>query len=156
MIPIGFIGWQSPLQPEPGDAIVIVVQGASQRFERGLARELAQAYGDAIVAWRRDEPLPAPPETPEWRAFPDTIPEDGQRVVALFLDAIGWRALSQRGELAERRFDRPAKALCVYYAAPPFGLFVDRRPLPGSAPCDDRRRWAAYAWRPALASDLTA
>jgi len=25
MIPLGFIGWHSPLQPNPGDSIVIVL-----------------------------------------------------------------------------------------------------------------------------------
>jgi len=156
MIPFGFIGWQSPLQPDPGEEILVVLpaEHAAQRFVRGVARELAAAWGEAIVAWRRHEPLPAAPAG--WQAFPDAIPADGQRVAAMFLDTIGWRALTVRGEMAERRFDRPTCAVCVYHAGPPFGLFVDRRPLAGFAPCDDRRRWAAYAWRPAGAEEVTA
>lgn len=153
MIPLGFIGWHSPLQPDPDDRIVIVLpaEAAAQRFARGVARELSFAYGEAIVAWRRDRPLPA--AGPGWHAFPDHIPADGQRVEALFLDTIGWRALTVRGAMAERRFEREATARCVYQAMPPFGSFAERRPLPGHPACDDRRRWAAFAWRAVTGED---
>jgi hypothetical protein len=156
MIPFGFIGWSSPIQPDAHDAIVAYRLEPCGRHAlvRGVARELAAAYGESLLAWRRDAALPALPGDGAWQRFPDVIPRHGQQVVALFLDTIGWRALGATGMTA-RRYDGPSLATCVYHAALPFGVLVGRRALPGHPDCSDRLRWAAYGWREAHSVDVS-
>ena len=156
MIPAGFIDWSSPLQPELADAIVVlrVDERGEHSLARGVARELANSYGRDIIAWRRDEAVPVLPADPRWHRFPDEIPQPRQRVVAMFLDTIGWRALSRQGEMGARRYDGPSKAVCTYLEGLPFGNLSDRRMMPGFPDCSERLRWAPYAWRPARDEDL--
>lgn len=155
MIPLGFIDWASPLQPEAQDAIVVCRLDAagSHAIARGVARELAAAYGQNILAWRRDAALPGLPGDGGWRRFPDEVPVHAQPVETLFLDAIGWRALSLRG-MSSRYYERPSRATCVYHAGLPFGAMVARKTLAGFPDCSDRLRWAAYGWREAGEASL--
>jgi hypothetical protein len=158
VIPAGFIDWSSPLKPELADAIVVlrVDRDGSHALARGVARDMAAAYGREIVAWRRDAALPATPAGVAWQRFPDAIPAPRERVVARFLDTIGWRALGLAGAMGPRRYEADADAVCIYLEGMPFGALVDRRALPGQRDCGDRLRWAPYAWRKATSADADA
>ncbi len=155
MTPLGFLDWQGAEQPAT-DEPILVLTGEANRFDglaRGCARELVEAYGRNILAWRRDPEMPAIPKDGRWLRFPDDLPQPGQHVIAFFLDTIGWRALSIEG-MSARRFDGPSKALCVYDRGVPFGTMIARVTMPGFPECSDAARWAPFAWRAVTTKDV--
>lgn len=145
MIPEGFVSWDSPIRPADDDEIAILRGGHA--LARGVAKELARLYGESILAWRRDHGFPPTLEGADWQRYPDRLPPGARRVEAAFVDTIGWRALSVRAGMTERRFEPTVIGTALFRPAHPFGVFVQRDPVKGLHPIDDARRWAAIAWR---------
>jgi hypothetical protein len=145
MVPEGFVSWESPIRPADGECIAVV--RVDSEVVRGVAHELARLYGDSILAWRRESGYPSEAQDSTWRRFPEDRPAPEARVLATFIDSIGWRALGRRGMQA-RRFEPNVVGTCTYRPAGMFGVFVQRTPIAGRQSIDDVHRWAVIAWKP--------